>query len=162
MGSLWIVLIISCGVCAWLSAHVAEAKGCDSGGWGTAGFFLGPLALLALAAMPDRRLHRYLRAIAENAGVKTNLLDKLSNDTVSEVEYSFKTPREETGEYKIEALIAAIANDAPELSVLVSPQKSKIYPSRIIANNSEGVAIAEAIGVQRLGTIYWNIKYHTS
>ena len=74
MGALLFPVLIIAFICAGLSSHVADAKGCDSGSWGLAGLLLGPLALLALAAMPDRRLRRYIRALAEKSDVQYDSL----------------------------------------------------------------------------------------
>ena len=45
-------------------ATVAEAKGLDSANWSLAALFFGPIALIGLAGMPDRRLRQYMRSIA--------------------------------------------------------------------------------------------------
>ena len=74
MGALLFPVLIIAFICAGLSSHVADAKGFDSGSWVLAGLLLGPLALLALAAMPDRRLRRYIRALAEKSDVEFDSL----------------------------------------------------------------------------------------
>ena len=50
---------------ALFTANVAEQKECNAILWFIGGFFFGPLALIAIAGMPDRRARKYLRRIAE-------------------------------------------------------------------------------------------------
>lgn len=47
-----------------VATNVAEAKGLDGFSWGLVGFFFGPIGLIAVAGMPDRRLRHYMRSIA--------------------------------------------------------------------------------------------------
>ena len=47
-----------------VATKVAEAKGLDSANWSLAALFFGPIALIGLAGMPDRRLRQYMRSIA--------------------------------------------------------------------------------------------------
>ena len=47
------------------TANVADQKECNAILWFVGGFFFGPLALVAIAGMPDKRARKYLRRIAE-------------------------------------------------------------------------------------------------
>ena len=47
------------------TANVAGQKEYNSILWFIGGLFFGPLALIAIAGMPDRRARKYLRRIAE-------------------------------------------------------------------------------------------------
>ena len=49
----------------FLSSNVASHKGHDGTTWFLFGFLIGPLGLIAAACLPDRKLKRYLRQIAE-------------------------------------------------------------------------------------------------
>ena len=69
MEAFWGVLLISAFVCAGLCERVASSKGLQAGGWCAAGLLLGPLALIAVAGMPDKKLRRTLMAIANHQGV---------------------------------------------------------------------------------------------
>ena len=47
-----------------VASNVAEAKGLDGSSWAMVAFFFGPIGLIGVAGMPDRRLRSYMRAIA--------------------------------------------------------------------------------------------------
>jgi len=49
---------------AMVAGNVAEAKGLDGSSWALAAFFFGPIGLIGVAGMPDRRLRSYMRAVA--------------------------------------------------------------------------------------------------
>jgi len=51
-------------VAALVAAQVAEAKGLSASGWAIFTFFFAPIGLIGLAAMPDRRMRSYLKALA--------------------------------------------------------------------------------------------------
>ena len=50
---------------AFFTANVAAQKECNAILWFIGGFLFGPLALIAIAGMPDRRARKFLRRIAE-------------------------------------------------------------------------------------------------
>lgn len=62
-----LVLILGV-ICGLYSGVVAGAKGYDSAIWFIGGLLLGPLALLASVGLPDLKLRRYLRLLAEHQG----------------------------------------------------------------------------------------------
>jgi hypothetical protein len=64
---LFIPLLVVATICALLCASVASAKDL-SPVWGLSGFLFGPLALIAVAGMPDRRQRMFLRFLAEKQG----------------------------------------------------------------------------------------------
>ena len=59
---IWIPCAIFCGT-------IAQDKG-HGGIWFGVGLFFGPLGLLAVAALSDRKQRRYIRLMAEKQGVK--------------------------------------------------------------------------------------------
>ena len=59
-----LLLIAICIASSVVATKVAEAKGLDSANWSLAALFFGPIALIGLAGMPDRRLRHYMRSIA--------------------------------------------------------------------------------------------------
>ena len=61
-------LLVVAVVCACYTSAVAESKGHDSTAWFCGGLFLGPLALLASVGLPDLKLRKYLRLLAEHQG----------------------------------------------------------------------------------------------
>ena len=58
---IWLVLVFFMAV--WC-ADIAELKGHKATPWGLAGFFFGPLALVAVAALPDLVARRHLSKIS--------------------------------------------------------------------------------------------------
>lgn len=65
--------------CAVISGSVAKSKGCSEGSWAAAGFFFGPMALIGAAGLPDRKLRRTMRLIAEAQGIIVN--EEIPNST---------------------------------------------------------------------------------
>ena len=49
---------------AMVASNVAAAKGLDGSSWALVGFFFGPIGLIGVAGMTDRRLRSYMRAVA--------------------------------------------------------------------------------------------------
>ncbi len=64
-----VFLIISWIVCGLVAMSVANAKDCYGLLWLLAGIFIGPIAVIAAAGLPDRKLRRTMRLIAEAQGV---------------------------------------------------------------------------------------------
>ena len=58
--------------CGFISGSVASSKGCSVGSWAVAGFLFGPIALIGAAGLPDRKLRRTMRLIAEAQGIEVN------------------------------------------------------------------------------------------
>lgn len=61
----WLVVAVLIG---FVCTVVGENKGIGEIRWFVLSLFIGPLALIAVAAMPDLRTRRILRLIAENQG----------------------------------------------------------------------------------------------
>ena len=59
---IWIPCAIYCGT-------TAEDKGHNGFSWFWAGLLFGPIGLIAVAALGDRKQRRYIRLMAENQGV---------------------------------------------------------------------------------------------
>ena len=74
MGILLFFWLFTAGSCALFTALAARDKGYNESNWGIGGFVFGPLALLAMAAMPDLRSRRLLRMIVESQGASTESL----------------------------------------------------------------------------------------
>ena len=49
---------------AMVASNVAAAKGLDGSSWALVAFFFGPIGLIGVAGIPDRRLRSYMRAVA--------------------------------------------------------------------------------------------------
>ena len=63
-----ITVIVAIGS-ALAAASVASAKDCNGLAWLVAGFLLGPIGVIAAAGLPDRKLRRTMRLIAEAQGI---------------------------------------------------------------------------------------------
>jgi len=59
-----LVLITIWVASAVVASNIASAKGLDVWGWSLAAFFFGPIGLIGVAGMPDRRLRQYMKLIA--------------------------------------------------------------------------------------------------
>jgi len=167
MGVLVPILVIGI-ICGALSAHVADAKGCDSGGWGLAGFLCGPLALLALAAMPDRRLRRYIRALAEKSDVQFESLGaEQPADNPKNIgavfEDDFHTWPSDSPETIWRFFVKAVRSNSIIDSEIISRDHSDLEALSIIARDKYGKVVAKAIGNKNaeFGKTYWKLQYPT-
>ena len=68
---LWIPCAIFCGT-------ISEDKGHNGIAWFWGGLLFGPIGLLAVAALGDRKLRRYIRLMAENQGVPKEAFDPIT------------------------------------------------------------------------------------
>lgn len=62
------LLLIVPVIFAAFSATLAEAKGYNKAGWALAGLLFGPIALLTAMGLPDLKLRKYIRLLAEHQG----------------------------------------------------------------------------------------------
>lgn len=166
MEVLFVPILIIGIICGALSAHVADAKGCDSGGWGLVGFLCGPLALLALAAMPDRRLRRYIRALAEKSDVQFDSLgpEQLADNPKSIAKASkaeLQTWPSDSPKTIWRFFIKAVASSSLIESNRISLEHSDIEPLKIIARDKNGNTVVEAIGEKpnEFGKTSWKLQY---
>lgn len=67
MGIFSLLLLLGL-VCAAYTGAVAKSNGQAEGHWFLGGLLLGPLALLAAVGLPDLKLRKYLRLLAEHQG----------------------------------------------------------------------------------------------
>lgn len=166
MEVLFVSILVIGIICGALSSHVADAKGCDSGGWGLVGFLCGPLALLALAAMPDRRLRRYIRALAEKSDVQ---FDSLGTEQPADRPKSiakaskaeFETWPSDSPKTIWKFFIKAVASSSLIESNKISLEHSDIEPLKIVARDKNGNTVAEAIGEKsnEFGKTNWKLDY---
>ena len=62
---MWLYFLIIWFASACFCGVLAEQKGYSVFNWCLAGFLFGFFALIAIAGLPDRKLRKYLRLIAE-------------------------------------------------------------------------------------------------
>ncbi len=77
----FLVALLTGVITAYLSSAVAKDKGHDGTPWFWAGFFLGPLGLLAAVGLSDKRLRNYIRQIGESQGAIKEEIKSLSSST---------------------------------------------------------------------------------
>ena len=73
---LWVPCAVFCGT-------ISEDKGHNGISWFWGGLLFGPVGLLAVAALSDRKQRRYLRLLAESQGVQ---LDPAEDESLSDME----------------------------------------------------------------------------
>lgn len=135
MELIWLTVIFLGLVCALLSSSIANSKGWEGSSWGITGFLLGPLALLAVVGLPDKKLRKYLRAIAI----------KLDADIGAE---------QHIDDYqKIISLLS------PKLSELAKENYSEVWATKAILRDEKNRIIAKAKSIFDGGTTKWVITY---
>ena len=135
MELIWLTVIFLGLVCALLSSNIANSKGWEGSSWGIAGFLLGPLALLAVVGLPDKKLRKYLRAIAI----------KLDTDIGAE---------QHIDDYqKIISLLS------PKLSELAKENYSEVWATKAILRDEKNRTIAKAKSIIDGATTKWVITY---
>ena len=65
-----LVIAVLFAVSGMFSMVVAESKGHSQAPWFFAGFFFGPIGLIAASGLGDKRMSRTLRRIAESQNVR--------------------------------------------------------------------------------------------
>ena len=65
---LFLILLVLGLISGAYCSLVASAKGYEAPAWFVSGLLCGPVALLALIGMPDLKLRKYLRLLAEHQG----------------------------------------------------------------------------------------------
>ena len=83
----FIVLLVTLWIpCAVFSGVIAEDKGHGGIAWFWAGLAFGPVGLLAVAALSDRKQRRYLRLLVEDKGIDlTEAKAPSANDKAKEI-----------------------------------------------------------------------------
>ncbi len=81
MEIIFLVYLLTAASCALLTATAAREKGYNQSNWGIAGFLLGPLGLIGIAARPDLRSRKLLRLIAESQGASVDKISEIDNPT---------------------------------------------------------------------------------
>ena len=65
LGSFVFIFLLIWLPAAFFTSNVAANKDCYVFPWFLGGLFFGPLALIAIVGMPDRRTRKYIRLMAE-------------------------------------------------------------------------------------------------
>jgi len=136
-GLAYVAIITAAIACACFSDALAGAKGCERGAWAIAGFLFGPLALLAIAGMPDRRTQKMIRLIAESQGIDSQSLTDDIRIT-SSLESAFTSPIDANDD-QLWAL--AIESAGPSVAKLAERKASMITPRIISIRTISGLTI---------------------
>jgi hypothetical protein len=154
MGVLLIGLVIGV-ISGSLASHVAASKGCDGASWFVLGLFFGPLALLALAGMPDRKLHRYLRAIAEKQGVDIAPFE--AEPDKSDMKPNEFIAKESISKEELWKLV--LSKVSPEVAAEADFRNSWFYRNLLNVRTSGGNQIARAIATPlAFGEKRWRVE----
>jgi len=103
-------------VCAGLSGTIASAKGWESSNWSVAGFFFGPLGLIAAAGLPDRRLRHYLFELSKQQGVASDSLEpqqprNIDSSSTHEFSFNFKVDEQTTANELWDLILTTLHED---------------------------------------------------
>ena len=158
MATFWFVLLVSGIISAGLCGSVANAKGLESSGWGMAGFLFGPLALIAVAGMPDKRLRLTLLALAEHQGATID--EEVTDAGRLNSNEGFSTYHRASED---EIWSKAIGALEPELGGAASRVKSEISANNIVIKDQAGRIIARAsYAGNTSGPKLWKFRYKKS
>jgi len=125
-----------------------------------AGFFFGPLGLIAAAGLPDRRLRHYLFELSKQQGVSSESLEPqqpTNTDSSSTYKFSFnfKVDEQTTADELWDLILAALRED---IKIKASRDKSDLDTStaRLFIRATDGSFLVEARRIKRShGTSYW-------
>ena len=81
-----VLFFVSWLACAFFCSNVAKEKGYSSSSWFFGGFFFGFFALIALLALPDKKLRKYLLQL----GIKQDGRTSLNLDEEEELDFDNK------------------------------------------------------------------------
>ena len=155
MEAFWVLLLVSGFICASLCERVADSKGLISGGWGAAGFLLGPLALIAVAGMPDKRLRRILLAIAIHQGA--TVTEETEEIALNNVNDGFTTSHRASEDEIWSKAISALGD---ELGGSASRSHSQLSTNAITIKDQSGKIIARAsYAGNAFGPKQWRFRY---
>ena len=134
-GFSFLVLIAIWIASAMVTSNVAEAKGLDGPSWGLVGFFFGPIGLIGVAGMPDRRLRQYMRSIAikleaieEKESVRLETRPVSSPASTDQRTYIYV---DETVKDQQQILAAVFAQLTEEERAMASTEESDVRPGKM-------------------------------
>ena len=138
-----------------IASNVAEAKGLDGSSWAIVAFFFGPIGLIGVAGMPDRRLRSYMRAIA----VK---LEAIKEQEVASIESLQQLPAatsiSEAGDPQYFYVDSMLNNDEQRLASVLSqfPEEDR---SQLCTERSEVCIGRMSFIFLKSGRIFARLKY---
>lgn len=118
-----------------MTYNVAKSKGLNAEEWALAGFFLGILALIAVAGMADKKQRSYIRFLAEEKGWKPQE----------------PVPKKDAGDGKRAKAGAGESEDFDITSSMYKEEggtevpdfkKSNLLPKTILLSNDQGEKLA--------------------
>ena len=118
-------LLITGVIIGFLSSSVAKDKGHDGTSWFWLGFLLGPLGLLAVVGLSDRKLRNYIKQIGESQGALKEEIISISPEE-KEATKNILTAKNATEDEIWETLMNLLTQKNRNLA---DRSKSKFIPS---------------------------------
>ena len=118
-----------------VAGNVAEAKGLNGSSWALVGFFFGPIGLIGVAGMPDRRLRQYMRSIA----IKLEAIEEKESVRLETTPGGAPAPTnkqtyiylDETVKDKQQIMAAVFEQLTEEERAIVSAEESDVRPGKM-------------------------------
>lgn len=152
IGFIILIALANAVICATFTGQVAKIKGYESSGWQLAGLLCGPLALIAIAGMPDKKMRDYVRAIAEQQGVTSKVIDSIKTKTEEKSTAQFgNSPLED-----YEAVVALYKSKGGKREP--DYKKSNVFSGTITLKDDSGKTLAS---FSREGSSLWRVIYVT-
>lgn len=148
-------------ICAGLSGTIASAKGWVSANWTMAGFFFGPLGLIAAAGLPDRRLRHYLYELSKQQGVASESLEPVHSTSIDsgsayKFSFDFKVDEQTTDDELWNLILVALPEDI-KIKASRGMSDLNVSTARLFVRAADGSYLIEARRIKRShGTSYWN------
>ena len=152
IGFIILIALANAVICATFTGQVAKLKGYESSGWQVAGLLCGPLALIAIAGMPDMKMRDYVKAIAERQGITSKVIDSIKTKTEEKSVAKFgNSPLED-----YEAVVALYKSKGGKREP--DYKKSNVFSGTITLKDDSGKTLAS---FSREGSSLWRVIYVT-
>ena len=118
-----------------VAGNVAEAKGLDGSSWALVAFLFGPIGLIGVSGMPDRRLRQYMRSIA----IKLEAIEEKESLRLETTPVGTPAPAtkqtyiyvDETVKDQKQIITAVFEQLTEEERAFVSAEKSDVAPGKM-------------------------------
>lgn len=154
MAFLFLAVLIGL-VSAFLTSQVADSKGWEGTGWFFAGLLFGPIALIAVVGLPDKKLRQYVQALALKLdAIEADLPQKEALTAQDSIEFTVNAT--EKIEIDYQKLLSLLDSNLVDL---ISDKYSEITPKNIILRDIANSIIVNARSVANGKTRKWRIVY---
>ena len=149
-------------VIAWISAglysgEVANEKGYSGAAWFIGGLFFGFIALIAAAALPDRKLRRYIRLIGEKQNAIKVVKEKFEL-VDGNTKVSFSMPKDSSKEQIYNELVNVLKEGGCKLEEynVTSYNLYTKLDKKFIVNSEEEDQLIVLYGTEKGKQINWS------